>query len=78
MRRLRRKAPPMQAAIAQTIKRLADDPRHPGLQAHQVRGADGVREACIDRSSRMTFHYGEDGGIVLRNNCNHDILRRSP
>lgn len=68
----------MQDAIAQTIKRLADDPRHPGLRVHRVGGADGVWEAYVDGSNRLTFSYGVDGEIVLRNHCNHDILRRSP
>ena len=31
-RRMRRKSPRMQAAIARTIKLLADNPAHPGLR----------------------------------------------
>ena len=77
-RRFEGKTPQMQAAITRAIKRLEEDPRYPGLRVHRVQGEDGVWEAYIDRSSRMTFHYGEDGRIVLRNNCNHDILLRSP
>ena len=77
-RRLRRKTPVMQGAIARTIQRLADDPRYPGLNVHRVEGYDGVWEAYVDQANRLTFHYGDDGGIVLRNHCNHDIIRRSP
>ena len=67
----------MQAAIIETIKRLADDPRHAGLRVHRVRGTDGVWEAYIDGSNRLTFHYDGDA-IVLRNHCSHDIVGRSP
>jgi hypothetical protein len=65
----------MQFAIARCLELLADNPRHPGLRTHRVQGAPGVWEAYVDRANRVTFHY--DGpAIVLRNNCNHDILRR--
>ena len=68
----------MQAAIATTIDRLANNPRHPGLQTHQVGGEPGVWESYVDDSNRLTFHYDDDGGIVLRNHCNHDMIRRNP
>lgn len=77
-RRMRRKSPDMQAAIARTIKLLADDPRHPGLSAHRVQGTDGVWEAYVDRSNRVTFEYGPGGEIAMRNHCSHDIISRSP
>ena len=77
-RRLRRKPPDMQGAIARTIKRLKDDPRYPGLNVHRVKGRSGVWEAYIDGANRLTFHYDDSGGIVLRNHCNHDIVSRSP
>ena len=65
----------MQLAIARCLELLADNPRHPGLRTHRVQGAPGVWEAYVDRANRVTFHY--DGStIVLRNNCNHDILHR--
>jgi hypothetical protein len=53
------------------------DPNHPGLHAHRVQGAPGVWEAYVDDANRVTFHYAS-GTIVMRNNCNHDIVRRSP
>lgn len=76
-RRLKGKTPQLQAAIAETIKRLADDPSHPGLQAHPVHSVRGVWEAYVDGANRVTYHWA-DGAIVLRNHCNHDIIRRSP
>jgi hypothetical protein len=35
-----------------------------------------VFEAYVDKKNRVTFHW-EDGKIILRNNCNHDILKRA-
>lgn len=75
---MQRKPPSMQAAIATTIKQLMDDPRHPGLRVHRVRGTDDVWEAYVDASNRVTFEYGSDGEIVMRNHCSHDIISRSP
>jgi hypothetical protein len=76
-KRLRRKTPDLQAAIYECIDRLADDPRHPGLRVHRVQGVAGVWEAYVDQANRLTFHW-EEGAIVLRNHCNHDILTRAP
>lgn len=76
-KRLRKKPPQMQAAVARCIKKLTEDPKRPGLRVHEVEGAEGVWEASVDDANRVTFHY--DGPtIVLRNNCNHDILSRRP
>ena len=67
----------LRAAIARCVALIADDPRHPGLHTHRVQGAPGVWEAYVDAANRVTFHY-EGSKIVMRNNCNHDILSRSP
>ncbi len=75
-KKLRKKPPQMQGALARTIARLVENPRHPGLNVHRVRGEDGVWEAYIDRSNRLTFQYDDSRDIVLRNHCSHDILRR--
>ena len=64
----------LQVAIARCVELLADDPHHPGLHTHRVQGAPGVWEAYVDRSNRVTFHWNGPK-IVLRNNCNHEILR---
>jgi plasmid stabilization system protein ParE len=77
-KRLRRKSRQLQDAIARCCQQLADNPRHPGLQTHRIQGTRNVWEAYIDKGNRITFHYAEDGHIVLRNHCNHDILRRNP
>jgi hypothetical protein len=40
-----------------------------------VQGVPGVFEAYVDMANRLTFEYGDDC-IILRNHCNHDILKR--
>jgi hypothetical protein len=67
----------LQGAILECVQRLGENPRHPSLKTHRVRGVPGVFEAYVDRANRVTFEW--DGpAIRLRNNCNHDILSRSP
>ena len=76
-KRFKKKSEELRAAIKECVQRLGDNPYHPGLNTHKVRGTQGVWEAYVDDKNRVTFHY-EDGGIVMRNNCNHDIIKRSP
>ncbi len=76
-KRLLKKTPAMQGSILECLKRLGDNPRHPGLHTHRVQGAPGVFEAYVDDANRVTFHY-ESGIIVLRNHCNHTVVSRSP
>lgn len=73
----RRKTPNMQASIDECVKLLINNPRHPGLHTHRVRGRKGVWQAYIDQANRVTFQYGENS-IILRNNCSHDIPKKSP
>ena len=77
-KRFKKKPPEMQDAITRCIKLLAEDPRHPGLNTHRMRGIRGVWECYVDAGNRVTFHYADDGHIVLRNHCNHDMLTRNP
>jgi hypothetical protein len=70
------KGAPLAGAIAKCVHFLGENPRHPGLQTHVVQGTRDpkVFEAYVDKKNRVTFHW-EAGKIVLRNNCNHDILK---
>ena len=76
-KQFRKKTPQMQASVLQTIQRLCDDPRHPGLNTHQVHGHPGVWEAYVNDANRVTFHR-EEGSIVFRNNCVHDKVLGKP
>jgi mRNA-degrading endonuclease RelE of RelBE toxin-antitoxin system len=71
-KRLRRKPARQQGAILETIDRLAEDPRHPGLKTHRIRGMPHVWEARIDQSNRLSWEYGEPGEIVLISHCTHE------
>jgi hypothetical protein len=72
------KPAPLAGAIAKCVHQLGENPRHRGLQTHAVHGMKNpkVYEAYVDKGNRVTFHW-EDGKIVLRNNCNHDIIRNA-
>lgn len=73
-KRLQKKPAPMREAIERAVTQLRLDPHHSGLRTHRVWGQKGVWEARIDSSNRLTFHW--DGPrIVLRNHCNHDVLK---
>jgi hypothetical protein len=75
-KRLLAKPTDLQGAVLRCIKRLGDNPRHPGLQTHRL--TTSVWEAYVDEANRVTFEYLADGRIRLRNHCNHDILKRAP
>lgn len=76
-RRFNGKTPEQRAAILNTIARLEQNPRHPGLHAHPLRGSGGVWEAYVNSGDRITYHRDGDR-LVLRMNCNHDEVLRSP
>jgi hypothetical protein len=67
----------LQAAIIECLARLGDNPRHPGLRTHPVRGTPGVFEAYVDIKNRVTFEW-RGSTIWLRNNCHHDMLNMNP
>ncbi len=71
-----RKQPPLAGAIVKCVALLGENPRHPSLQTHPVRGTRNpkVFEAYVDMKNRVTFHW-EGDTIVLRNNCHHDIIK---
>lgn len=76
-RRRKNKTKQMRDSIDECARKLRQNPRHPGLHSHRVGGFKGVWESYIDEANRVTWEYGE-GSIILRNNCNHDILKRRP
>ena len=72
-RRLHKKTENQVDAIVRCIKRLEENPRHPGLHSHRIQGTPRDWEAYVDDSNRVTFRY-EAGGIVVLNHCNHDVV----
>lgn len=77
LRVYRRKTAERQKEIKRTLELLCDNPRHPGLQTHRIQGARGVWECYMNTSLRITFEYAESS-MILRNNCTHDSVLRSP
>ncbi len=65
----------MRERIDRAVLQLRRDPHYPGLGTHRIQGCPGVWGAELDRANRLTFHWDGDT-IVLRNHCNHDILKR--
>ncbi len=60
-----------QALADKALKFLATDLRHPSLHVKKVQGTDGIWEARVSRSIRMTFELHGDL-LVLRNIGKHD------
>ncbi len=73
----RKKTQDLRNSIDECVNLLSKNPRHPGLHTHRVRGRKGVWQAYIDEANRVTFQYG-DNSIILRNNCTHDVPKKSP
>jgi mRNA-degrading endonuclease YafQ of YafQ-DinJ toxin-antitoxin module len=77
-RRFNKKTAAQRAAIMRCLTLLERNERHPGLNAHQLRGSGGVWEAYVNSGDRVTYHREDSGRLVLRMNCNHDQVLRSP
>lgn len=77
-RAFRKKTNRKQARILKTLALLGEDPKYPGLHSHRVQGTAGVWESYVDQANRVTWEWGDDGQIILRNNCDHDVPSRSP
>lgn len=73
----RKKTQRMRDSLDECVKLLGKNPHHPGLHTHRVQGRKGVWQVYIDQANRVTFQYG-DNSIILRNNCTHDMPKRSP
>ena len=67
------------SSIDDTIELLVNNPRHPGLHTHKVRGTGNraIFEAYVNDSTRLTFEYGENK-VILRTNCNHQDVLGNP
>jgi len=68
----------IKAKVPKAYKRFRDDPRHPALQVHKIRGArtrDGkdIWEGRIDQDYRFTFHYDDDT-VYFRRIGSHSII----
>lgn len=77
-KRLIRKNPNLRSLLEQTLFQLADDPFHPSLRTHKLKGDLGEVWSCsIDYSYRILFEFvndtqNEEEVILLLNLGTHD------
>lgn len=78
LQRARRKSHAEKGQIAKAIEYLRDARQHQAsLQAKKLAGTN-IWYARAGLSGRVTFEYAPDGMIVLRTNCDHADVLRSP
>lgn len=77
-RRLVKRDPQLAEALAATLEQLEDDPRHPRLKLHRLRGQlEGLWAARITYQIRVVFTLNEhDREIVLLDVGTHDEVYR--
>lgn len=56
---------------------LEADPRHPSLVVKKIKTSTRLFEARYARGNRMSFEWAE-GAILLRTNCRHEEVLKSP
>ena len=66
-----------QKRVQNTLRRMSEDLRHPGLRLKRIRGTHGIWEARASRALRLTFEV-EGDKIVLRNVGSHDATLKKP
>jgi addiction module RelE/StbE family toxin len=58
LKRLQRQSPKLKPAIAQTLDQLEQDPFHPSLHTHKLKGNLADRYACsVSYSDRIVFRF---------------------
>ena len=77
MRAYRQLGAENRAQARKAISQLAEDLRHPGLRVMRIGGTEGVWEARVSRSCRLTFQV-EGDTILLRNIGEHDDVLGRP
>jgi mRNA-degrading endonuclease YafQ of YafQ-DinJ toxin-antitoxin module len=69
--------PELKEKAKKVFRLFQDNPRHPSLQTHSIRGTKNPKifEGYVDRNSgyRFTFHYEEDT-VVFRRIGPHKII----
>jgi len=64
--------------VDRQIMILAENPRHPSLQAKPLQGTNGIYEARVDLNYRLTYERLPGDILLLRVVAKHDeALKRS-
>ncbi|MDJ0600277.1 MAG: type II toxin-antitoxin system RelE/ParE family toxin [Crocosphaera sp.] len=77
-KRIIRKKPVFRPLIEKTVRQLAEDPFHPSLRTHKLKGdLSNVWSCSVDYSNRILFEFIEDAeeqkqAILLLNLGDHD------
>ena len=73
-----RRQPDLQARVKRTLKQLAEDPFHPALHSHKLKGELAGAWACtVDYDNRILFEFvhnpeSEEEEILLLTMGTHD------
>jgi len=67
-----------QKKIRKAIRLMAQDLRYPSLQTSKLQGRRYIWYCRADLDLRITFHFDDDGAIVLRNCGHHDPTLKNP
>jgi len=67
----------IQKKVKKALQLLDDDPRHPSLQVHPIRGYRNLYEARVDLKYRISFEFDGENKI-LRNVDNYDECSKNP
>lgn len=67
----------LKKALKNKLEIMLQNPRHPSLRTKKVQGREGIFEASVTMSIRITWEYTEDG-IFLRNIGDHDTTLKNP
>ena len=63
--------------VQNALRRLAENPRYPGLHVKKMQGTGGLWEARASRALRITFEM-QDDMVILRNVGHHDTTLKQP
>jgi mRNA-degrading endonuclease RelE of RelBE toxin-antitoxin system len=70
--------PEVQVKVKKALRLLAENPRHPSLQAKPIQGAPGIYEARIDRRYRLTYARLPGDILQIRVIGAHDDALNNP
>jgi mRNA-degrading endonuclease YafQ of YafQ-DinJ toxin-antitoxin module len=65
----------IQAKVDKQIRLFKDNPRHPSLRIHPLRGTDGIWEGYVDIYYQFTLEIQEDR-YLFRMVGTHEILKK--
>ena len=64
--------------VEKALRLLAENPRHPSLRTKPIQGAQGIYEARVDQSYRMTYERLPGDILQIRVMGKHDETLKNP